>query len=194
MTVIKLSQYAKDRGIGYRAAWNRFKAGKIPNARMTDSGSIEIELIKPKKQDYNVIYGRVSTSDQRKDLDTQIQRIIEFSNSRGIQIHKVVKEIACGLNDQRPKLQDILNDEKVSLIIIENKDRLTRFGFNYIKTLLKFKDCDVLVMNEFENNNKNDLVNDILLIINSFNINLFSKQKTKTKIGKLITDLSKNDE
>lgn len=81
MTIIKLSQYAKDRGIGYRAAWNRFKAGKIPNARVTDTGSIEIELIKPKKPEYNVVYARVSTSDQKKDLETQIQRVVEFANS-----------------------------------------------------------------------------------------------------------------
>lgn len=193
MTIIKLSQYAKDRGIGYRAAWNRFKAGKIPNARVTDTGTIEIELIKPKKPEYNVVYARVSTSDQKKDLETQIQRVVEFANSRGIQIHKVVKEIASGLNDQRPKLQDILNDEKTTLIIVENKDRLTRFGFNYIKTLLKFKDCDVLVMNEITNID-DDLMQDFISVITSFCARIYSRRRSRKQVEKLITNLSKDDE
>lgn len=193
MTIIKLSQYAKDRGIGYRAAWNRFKAGKIPNARVTDTGTIEIELIKPKKLEYNVVYARVSTSDQKKDLETQIQRVVEFANSRGIQIHKVVKEIASGLNDQRPKLQDILNDEKTTLIIIENKDRLTRFGFNYIKTLLRFKDCDVLVMNEITNID-DDLMQDFISVITSFCARIYSRRRSRKQVEKLITNLSKDDE
>lgn len=193
MTIIKLSKYAKDRGIGYRAAWNRFKAGKIPNARMTDTGSIEIELIKPKKSEYNVVYARVSTSDQKRDLETQIQRVVEFANSRGIQIHKVVKEIASGLNDQRPKLQDILNDEKTTLIIVENKDRLTRFGFNYIKTLLKFKECDILVMNEITNLD-DDLMQDFISVITSFCARIYSRRRSKKQVEKLITNLGKDDE
>lgn len=192
MTIIKLSQYAKDRGIGYRAAWNRFNAGKIPNSRKTETGTIEIELIKPKKVEYNVIYTRVSTSDKKKDLETQAQRIAEFANARGIQIHKIIKEIASGLNDQRPKLQDILSDNKTTLIIVENKDRLTRFGFNYIKTLLKFKECDVLIMNEIENSDM-DLMQDFISVITSFCARIYSRRRSKKQVEKLITDLSKDE-
>lgn len=110
-----------------------------------------------------------------------------------MQIHKVVKEIASGLNDQRPKLQDILNDEKTTLIIVENKDRLTRFGFNYIKTLLKFKDCDVLVMNEITNID-DDLMQDFISVITSFCARIYSRRRSRKQVEKLITNLSKDDE
>ncbi len=192
MTKIKLSQYAKEHGIGYRAAWNRFHDGKIPNSSISSTGTIEIELIKKLKSEYNVIYARVSTSDQKKDLDSQIKRIVNFANSRGLQIHKVIKEIASGLNDQRPKLQELLEDEKVSLIIVENKDRLTRFGFNYIKTLSKFKDCEILLMNEIDD--KEDLMQDFISVITSFCARIYSRRRSKNQVEKIIKEIEKQEE
>jgi len=190
MPKIKLSQYAKEHGVCYRTAWNRFHAGKIPNAKMTDTGAIEIELIKKQKPEYNTVYARVSTSDQRKDLETQADRIVQFANSRGIQIHKIVKEVASGLNDQRPKLQELMEDDKVTLIIVENKDRLTHFGFNYIKTLSKFKDCEILIMNEVQDNGE-DLMQDFISIITSFCARIYSRRRTKNQVEKIIKEIEK---
>jgi len=192
MSKIKLTDYAKEHNVCYRTAWNRFNAGKIPNAKKSESGAIEIELIKKQKPEFNVVYVRVSTSEQRKDLDTQADRVVQFANSRGLQIHKIVKEVASGLNDQRPKLQEILQDEKISLIIVENKDRLTRFGFNYLTTLLKFKDCKILVMNELQDN-KEDLIQDFISIITSFCARIYSRRRTKNQVEKIIKELEKED-
>ena len=192
MGKIKLSDYAEEHGVCYRTAWNRFHAGKIPNAIKTSNGAIEIELVKKVKPEFNVVYARVSTSDQRKDLDTQAERIMQFANSRGIQIHKIVKEVASGLNDQRPKFQEIMEDEKVSLIIVENKDRLTRFRFNYIKTLSKFKDCEILIMNDISENGE-DLMQDFISIITSFCARIYSRRRSKNQVEKIIKEISKED-
>jgi putative resolvase len=192
MSKIKLSDYAKENGVCYRTAWNRFNAGKIPHATKSNTGTIEIELVKKQKPVFNVVYTRVSTSEQRKDLETQTDRLVQFANSRGLQVHKVIKEVASGLNDQRPKLQEILEDEKVTLIIVENKDRLTRFGFNYLTTLLKFKDCEILVMNEIQDN-KEDLIQDFISIITSFCARIYSRRRSKNQVEKIIKELEKDE-
>lgn len=150
---IKLSEYAKMQGVCYRTAWNRYHAGKIKGAELSDTGCIYVNLedIKPKVE-YNVVYGRVSTSAQRNDLESQINRVVEFANAKGLTVNKVYKEIASGLNDKRPKLKDLLDNIAVSLIIIENKDRLIEYGFDYLETLLNQRGCKILIMNEFEDN------------------------------------------
>ena len=74
-------------------------------------------------------YARVSTDTKKDKLDRQLNRLRDYANANGFIIKKEYKEIASGMNDNRK----ILN----KTIIVENKDRLTRFGFNYIKNFIK---------------------------------------------------------
>jgi len=189
---IKLSEYAKQNAIGYRAAWNRFHAGKIPNSEMSVSGTIFVNLdVEEQKEEFNIVYCRVSSNDQKKDLESQITRTVNFANAKGISINKVYKEIASGLNDKRPKLQEIMEDDKITNIIIENKDRLTRFGFNYIETLLKKRNCNIIVMNEVVGD-KEDLIQDFISVITSFCARIYSKRRTKKQVENLISNLEKD--
>jgi predicted site-specific integrase-resolvase len=190
MKRIKLSEYAKINGIGYRAAWNRFNSGKIENAHKNNCGTIFVDLHENKviKNEYNVIYSRVSTNEQKKDLETQIERTLNFANAKGLTVHKIYKEIASGLNDKRQKLQEILEDENITNIIIENKDRLTRFGFNYIETLLKLKGVNIIVVNEVTND-KEDLIQDFISVITSFCARIYSKRRTKNNVEKILNEL-----
>lgn len=193
MTKIKLSEYAKLNRIQYRAAWNRFKAGKIPNAEYTETGAILIDISEKKnKEECNVVYARVSTHDQKDDLERQIQRVISYANAKGVKVHKVIKEIASGLNDNRPKLNKILEDDNITNLIVENKDRLTRFGFNYIKTLFKHIDCNIIVVNEIEDN-KEDLMQDFISIITSFCARIYSRRRSKNQVKKIIELSEKED-
>jgi predicted site-specific integrase-resolvase len=73
----------------------------------------------------------------------------------------LVKEIGSGVNDARPKLLKLLNDPNVTLIVVEHKDRLTRFGYNYIEQLLKMQNRKIEVINLAENG-KEDLVQDFV--------------------------------
>lgn len=192
MHVIKLSEYAKREGIGYRAAWNRFYAGKIHNAFTNENGGIMIDLSKKEEKiPCNAIYARVSTNGQKRDLDGQVKRCMDFANANGLTVHKVVKEIASGLNDDRPKLTELLNNEDITNIIVEHKDRLTRFGFNYIKTLLAQRPCNIMVVNDVDTE-REDLMQDFISIITSFCARIYSKQRTKKQVEKII-ELSKED-
>lgn len=193
MNIIKLSEYAKREGIGYRAAWNRYKAGKIHNAFENENGGIMINLSqKENKTPYTVVYARVSTNEQKKDIEGQTKRCIDFANANGLSVDKVVKEIASGLNDERPKLNDLLNDENITTIIVEHKDRLTRFGFNYIKTLLEQRPCNILVVNSVDTE-KEDLMQDFISVITSFCARIYSKRRTKKQVEKII-ELSQTQE
>lgn len=143
---MKLSVWAKRMGIAYKTAWRWFKEGKIEDAFKTPSGSIFVPE-KIQKEDYIIIYARVSSSENKSNLDTQAERLQQYAMARGYQIKEVIKEIGSGVNDNRKQLQKILSDGKATKIIVEHKDRLTRFGFNYLKTLLANQGCEIEVVN-----------------------------------------------
>ena len=90
-----------------------------------------------------------------------------------------------GLNDDRPKLNELLKDNAVTNIIVEHKDRLTRFGFNYIQTLLSRCGCNVIVVNNVDSE-KEDLMQDFISVITSFCARIYSKRRTKKQVEKII--------
>ena len=79
------------------------------------------------------IYTRVSAAEYKDDLDGQAIRLRDHCAAKGYPVTWVVKEIGSGVNDTRPKLEKLLTDPIVNLIVVEHKDRLTRFGDHYIE-------------------------------------------------------------
>lgn len=187
---MKLSKWAQKQGICYRTAWNLFIEGKIPNSYKLESGTIIVgESITNNKTEHNVVYARVSSSENKSNLETQAKRVSDFCSAKGWIIHETVKECASGLNDRRPKLEKILKQRNATRLIIEHKDRLTRFGFNYIKTLMN--DCEIVVINE-SLDAKEDLMQDFVSLVTSFCARLYGNRRSKRKTEKLIQEL-KND-
>jgi putative resolvase len=188
---IKLSEWAKLNSYTYRGAFNLFQSGKIKGAFKGDSGSnlVEIEDDVKLKPEYNIVYARVSSSENKSNLNSQAERVCQFCNAKGWVVHEVIKECASGLNDKRPKLQKILKDNKATKIIVEHKDRLTRFGFEYIKTLY---DGEIIIINEITESEK-DLMQDFVSLVTSFCARLYGKRRSKRKTEQLIKELSTND-
>lgn len=184
---IKLSEWAKLNNYTYRGAYNVFKRGDI-KGEQTPSGTILIYEEEITKTEYNVVYARVSSSENKDNLNSQAERISQFCNAKGWIVNEIIKECGSGLNDKRPKLQKILEEGKATRIIVEHKDRLTRFGFEYIKTLF---DGDIIVINEAEEDEK-DLMQDFASLVTSFCARLYGKRRSKRKTEKLIKEL-KND-
>ena len=188
---MKLSVYAKQLGISYRTAWEWFKAGKIKGAFKTESGAIIVPEKRTKKGDYVVIYARVSSSENKGNLNSQAERLTQYAIARGYQIKEVVKEVGSGINDSRPKLQKILREGKATRIIVEHKDRLTRFGYNYLATLLLPLDCEIEVVNQ-TTEDKEDLMQDLVSIITSFCARYYGLRRSKRKTEKIIKELKEN--
>ena len=189
---MKLSDYAKLKGVCYRTAWNWFQAGKIQNTEQLDNGTIIInsKIIIQKSKDV-ILYSRVSSYEQKDDLNRQLIRLREFANSNGYIIKKEFKEIASGMNDNRKILNKILTNQDYKVIIIENKDRLTRFGFNYIKTLLELQDRFIITINE-SNSKDDDIIKDLISIITSFCCRLYGMRRGLNKSKNIKIELNKD--
>ena len=194
---MKLCDYAKKYSVTYRTAWNRFNAGKIPNSFKDKDGHILIEIIKNKNIDLSkvAIYARVSSSKNKANLDKQATRLTQYSIAKGYQITEVVKEVGSGVNDNRKKLKKLLESDNWGTLVIEHQDRLTRFGFNYIQILLNKEGREIEIVNLAEDE-KSDLMQDLVSVIYSFSAKMYgvrrSKQKTE-EIIKLMEEDSKDD-
>lgn len=184
LAIIKLSTWAKDNGYSYRGAYRLFNNNLIPNAFKNDVGSIMIDNTQPTTIK-TVIYARVSSSKQKDDLDRQAERLSHFTIKNGWVIDTVVKEVASGLNDKRPKLQAILNTTDKIRLIVEHKDRLTRFGFNYIETLLN---GEIVVVNRADSD-KEDLMQDLISVITSMVARYYGNRKGSVKTKEIIDKL-----
>lgn len=182
---MKLSNWAKKQGISYRTAYNWFKTGRIPNAVQYDTGTILVNEFDENisKYERNVIYCRVSSYNKKNDLKSQIERCEAFCQAKGLPVSKVYKEIASGMNDTRKYLFKML-ESKPTTIVIENKDRLTRFGFNYLKFFLKKNGCKILILNE-DKENETDLIKDMVSIMTSFCCRLYGLRRGQHKIKKI---------
>lgn len=190
---MKLSDYAKKHNCTYRTAWNRYKAGKIPNSYELN-GHIYIDETKKYNDKSVVIYARVSSNENKSNLDSQADRLYQYAIARGYKIVEIIKEVGSGVNDNRKKLQKLLSSEKdFSKIIVEHKDRLTRFGFNYIETLLKINGRQIEVVNCNEDE-KHDIVQDLISIIYSFSAKLYGLRRSKRKTEEIIKILQDKDE
>lgn len=187
---IRLTEFAKRNGVCYQTAWRWFKAGKIPNAETTPTGKVIVrepdENTMPTK---TVVYCRVSSSQNRANLETQAERSCAFCNAKGWVISEVVKEVGSGLNDTRKGLVRIISDPSVCRIVVEHKDRLTRFGFNYLKTMFP---GEIVVINEARED-RDDLMGDFVAIITSFCSRLYGLRRNKRRTEKLIEELSKKE-
>ena len=93
------------------------------------------------------VYARVSSSENKTNLDTQAERLISWCHAQGWSVGKVVKECGSGINDQRPKFLALLANPQISRIVVEHKDRASRFGVAYIQTLLAMQERELVVVN-----------------------------------------------
>lgn len=188
---MKLSALAQWAGVGYRTAWNWWKSGQIKGYQ-TESGTIVIpeELNQqPGKEVVRVVDARVSANESRPNLDAQADRLCAYCEAKGWKVSKVVKEVGSGINDSRRKLLAILADPTITCIVVEHKDRLTRFGFKYIETLLAVQGRSIEVVNTSENLIE-DLMADLISIISSFAARLYGQRRAKRKTEKIVQELA----
>ena len=191
---IKLSEYAKRNDMSYTSAYNHYKKGLIDNTKVLKTGSILVEddiFISENGISRAYLYSRVSSNENKDNLDRQQERLEQFAIANGYQIIGSAKEIASGLNDKRPKLNKILKDNNFDILIVEHKDRLTRFGFNYIETLLGALGKKIISINT-QDNKQNDLMEDLISIIYSFSARMYGLRRSKRKTEKIIEELKKD--
>lgn len=133
------------------------------------------------------VYCRVSSQDQKNkgDLDRQKCRVLEYCVKNKYEILYVLDEVGSGLNDNRKKfhsLLDLIMEKKISKVIVEHKDRLTRFNFEIIKKLAKGFNVEIEIMDvELSKTFEEELVSDIVSLMASFSARLYGKRSSRNK-------------
>lgn len=153
-------------------------------------GIIETET-ETEQQSIGAIYARVSSHEQKTngDLDRQAQRMSEYCAKHNIYIEYIIKDVGSGLNDNRSgfvRLTDLIIQGKVNKLIVEHKDRLTRFQFKFIKKMFESYGCEVIVVNGMDVSDTEELAEDIMSLLASFSGKFYGKRsaerrKKKTK-------------
>lgn len=182
---MKLSEWAKKQGITYKTAWRWWKAGQLPvPATQMASGTVVVQDTATAVTGSAALYARVSSSDQKKDLEAQLGRLVAYASANGYNVTKTAAEVGSGLNGHRPKLMKLLSDPSVTVIIVEHRDRLMRFGAEYVESALAAHGRKVVVVDKGEV--KDDLVQDMIEVLTSFCARLYGRRSARHKAQKAI--------
>ena len=118
-------------------------------------------------------YARCSTSDQKQhgDIDRQSQRLSEYCAKKKYKVEYIIKDMGSGINDKRKgfvKLCKLVTEKKINKVVIEHKDRLTRFQYNLIEFFFNSYGVDIELTDKKEYTEQEELVNDMMMLIASF--------------------------
>ena len=112
-----------------------------------------------------VVYARVSSHDQRTDLDRQVARLTALATGQDLMVAQVVCEVGFGLNGKRPGLGGVLSDPDARVIVVEHRDRLARFGVEHLEAALSVQGGRIVVADPGERTD--DLVGDMIEVLTS---------------------------
>lgn len=188
---MKLSHWAKEKGITYKTAYRMFKDGNLPvKSEQLPTGTI---LVFPEEQQKQrvALYARVSSSDQKDDLKRQVQRLRDYASMQGFHIAKEVAEIGSGLNGHRKKIHTVLQDASITVILVEHRDRLARFGVPLLESALASAGRKIVVINDTEY--QDDIMQDFIDLVTSFCARIYGKRAAKNKAKKIIEVVQDDD-
>lgn len=153
-----------------------------------------IGLKKDKHNTKIVSYSRVSTKNQKEQLKEQTNRIYESCISRGIKLDKQYEDIKSGLSFDRKDFQKLIEEiikGNVELLVIENKDRLVRFGYEILEGIFKYFGCKILVLNDTISSKsyEQELTEDLISIIHYFTMKSYSHRRKLNRIRKELEEL-----
>ena len=159
------------------------KNGKVKTKPFLGS---QVLILDPESSDSDkavCIYARVSTPKQKTDLENQIKFLRQYLVSKGLNPEYVYSDIASGMNEDRKGLNEMMSDiisGKISKVVISHKDRLTRFGFGYLKTIFSRYNTEIEIVNlEDEKSFQDELSEDLISIIRHFSMKFHGNRKNK---------------
>jgi putative resolvase len=155
--------------------------------RIPESEILRIMGKPPQPKNRAILYARVSGRDQVKDgdLDRQLEHLRGYAMQRGYTVVEEVREVASGLNDKRPKLTRILKvlaEGGADIILAEYRDRLTRFGFNYLSFFAQSHGARIeTVFDDVKKDAMQELIEDMISVVQSFSARLYGRRSHKYK-------------
>jgi putative resolvase len=188
---MKLAAWARANGVHPQTAYRWFRQGTMPvPARRLPSGTILVQV--PGSDDDGggldqraVLYARVSTHDQRGELDRQVTRLSGWATAQGVTVAEVVTEVGSGLNGRRPKLRRVLADPRATMIVVEHRDRLARFGVEHLEAALSAQGRRLVVVDPGETSD--DLLRDMIEVLTSFCARLYGRRGARNRALRAVT-------
>ncbi|HDZ36274.1 MAG TPA: IS607 family transposase [Thermococcus sp.] len=189
MKLYRTGEVAKKLGVSKMTVLRWIKAGKLKAHRIGKEYRVpesEIKrILEGKLPDKVVIYARVSSRDQKEDLERQIEYLKNYCSSRGYQVAKILTDISSGLNENRKGLKQLfklVESGEVTKVIITYRDRLTRFGFKYLEQYFNSHGVEIeVIFDDEEKTPEKELVEDLLAIVTSFAGKLYGMRSHKKK-------------
>jgi putative resolvase len=154
-------------------------------ARRLESGTIWVEAVAGAHAGKAVVYARVSSHDQRSDLDRQIARLTQWATANGHSVGEVVTEVGSGLNGKRPKLRRVLSDPSATVVLVEHRDRLARFGGEHLEAALSAQGRRIIVADAGET--ADDLVRDMIEVLTSMCARLYGRRGARDRAMRAVT-------
>lgn len=177
---MKLSEWARREGVHYQTAWEWAKAGKMPvPAYQTATGTWMVRTEPERTPGRTVAYCRVSSADQKLDLERQAGRVVTGATAQGLTVAEVVTEIGSGLNGKRRKLHRLLGDPTAAVIVVEHRDRLARFGVEHLEAALAATGRRIVILENHETDD--DLVCDMTEVLTSMCARLYGRRSARNR-------------
>ncbi len=160
-------------------------------ARRLDSGTIWVDVAEKSAAGRVAVYARVSSHDQRADLDRQVARLTQWATTHGHVVGEVVCEVGSGLNAKRPKIGRVLSDPSANVVIVEHRDRLARFGIEHLEAALSAQGRRIVVTDNGETDD--DLVRDMIEVLTSMCARLYGRRGARNRAMRAVTAAKQTD-
>ena len=184
---MNLAAWAESVGVNRHTAYRWFREGTLP-VPAERVGRLILVRTAPAGEGAAggvVIYARVSSHDQRADLDRQVARLTVWATEQGLTVRQVVTEVGSGLNGRRPKLRRILSDSDAKVIVVEHRDRLARFGMEHLEAALAAQGRRIVVADPGETTD--DLVRDMIEVLTSMCACLYGRRGARNRAMRAVT-------
>jgi putative resolvase len=184
---VNLADWAKSVGVNRHTAYRWFRDGTLPVPAERVGRLILVKAAgSPSAAAAGVVvYARVSSHDQRWDLDRQVAGVTAWATERDLEVGQVVCEVGSGLNGKRPKLRGILSDPDAMVIVVEHRDRLARLGVEHLEAALSAQGRRIVVADPGETTD--DLVRDMIEVLTSMCARLYGRRGARNRAMRAVT-------
>lgn len=190
---MKLAGLARADGVHPQTAYRWFREDRMPvPARRLESGTIWVDAAPADDCGRVVVYARVSSHDQRPDLDRQVARLTAWATGNGHAVGEVVTEVGSGLGGKRPGLRRVLPDPSAGVVVVEHRDRLARFGVEHLEAALAAHGRKVVVADPGES--AGDLVRDMTGVLTSMCARLYGRRGARNRAMRAVTAAGRGEE
>ena len=187
---MNLTEWARAQGVHPQTAYRWFREGTLPvpavrvNQRtVLVSPGVPTVPTEPAVAAYG-LYARVSSHDQREDLDRQVARLTAWAAGAGGQVVRVEAEVGSGMNGSRAKVRRLLADPKVTAVVVEHRDRLGRMNTELVESVLSAHGRRLVVLDDGEV--ADDLVRDMVEVLTSFCARLYGRRSARNRALKAV--------